>query len=466
MRNPDNSPEQAPATRGRSLSVRLGVALTLIFVLGGIAVAFAALAYGRNAAQQSYDRLLIGAASQIARSVSLREGAVFVDLPVSAFELLSLAPDDRVVYAVYDAERRLITGYDALMPPESDATFANADFAGEPVRIARVQRLFAERSYSGSVDVLVGQTTLARDQLAAQITRNALVAAGIAGLIMSALAVFAVRSALDPVKRIESSLSLRAPQDLTPINVEAPREILSLVQALNRFMARLDRQVGVMRNLIGDASHQLRTPIAALRAQAQLAEEEADPARLRKIVRRIHARSENLSHLTDQLLNHALIIHRADSTPLERLDLRMVAIRTMENTDALFASQSLPQLDLPEDPVWCDGDAFSLAEACKNLIGNALRHGAAPVTFSVATEAGFARIAVRDAGAGIPETHWKDAGTRYARETGVSPKSVGLGLAIVQAVAVAHRGRLEFRRTEPSGFEAAIVLPLVAAGEG
>ena len=99
-------------------------------------------------------------------------------------------------------------------------------------------------------------------------------------------------------------------------------EIGSLVAALNRFMGRLDRQIGVMRNLIADASHQLRTPIAALRAQAELAFDEPDPDRLRRIVGRIHARSLTLSRLTDQLLNHALIIHRADSEPLQPVDLR------------------------------------------------------------------------------------------------------------------------------------------------
>ena len=83
-------------------------------------------------------------------------------------------------------------------------------------------------------------------------------------------------------------------------------------------MARQARQFEIMRNLIADASHQLRTPVAAMRAQAELAADEPDPARQRGIVARIHDRAVGLSRLTDQLLNHALIIHRADAAPHDR----------------------------------------------------------------------------------------------------------------------------------------------------
>lgn len=448
-----------------SLSSRLALAFALIFALGGVAVGIAAYSYGRDAARRSFDRLLVGAANQIAGSVSLQEGRISVDLPVPAFELLSLAPEDRVIYAVYDASGRLVTGYEQLQPPQQqDSRFFDASFGGEPIRVVRLVRPLAEQGYLGSVQVLVGQTLRARTELRRQITRNAVLATTLVALVMAALAVLAVRAALAPMMRIESALAGREPQDLTPIDVAEPAEISSLVQALNRFMGRLDRQIGVMRNLIADASHQLRTPIAALRAQAELAEEETDPQALRRIAGRIHARAVGLGHLTDQLLNHALIIHRADAVALQRLDLREVAIGALEEIDhAIFGSRAGPRLDLPESPVWCDGDALSLTEAIKNLTGNALRHGAAPVTLAVFAMDGQARIVVRDAGPGIPAEHWAEAGSRYTRDSGVSPDSAGLGLAIVQAVAAAHHGRLEFHK-DPSGFQAAIVMPLAEWG--
>ena len=235
-----------------------------------------------------------------------------------------------------------------------------------------------------------------------------------------------------------------------------------LVDTLNRFMARVDRQLATTRTLIADASHQIRTPIAALRAQADAAADETDPERQRAIVARIHERSINLGRLTDQLLNHAMIIHRADTEALDRLDLRTVAIRATEETDHDFgASETVLRLDLPEDPVWCDGDALSLVEACKNLVANAFRHGVPPVTIAVGEEADCVHVAVRDRGPGVPEEHWSDAQVRYRRQTGVSSTSAGLGLAIVHAVARAHRGDLRFRRPVQGGFEAAVVLPSV-----
>ena len=112
-------------------------------------------------------------------------------------------------------------------------------------------------------------------------------------------------------------------------------------------------------------------------------------------------------------------------------------------------------LDLPEDHVWCRGDALSLVEACKNLVFNAFRYGVLPVTVAVRLgPRGMARVAVEDCGSGVPEEHWPDAARRYARQSGVSPTSAGLGLAIVEAVAKAHQGQLRFGRTPAGGFQA------------
>ncbi len=455
--------EQPALARGggqtRSLASRLALSVALVLLLGGGAVALAALAYGRQAAQRAYDRLLVGAAEQIAGSISTHAGAVVVDIPASAFELLSLAPEDRVFYAVFDPEGRRVTGYDDL--PRPKARFSNASFGGEPIRLALVSRRFSERDFTGAVDVVVGQTTGARDALAREITRSALLLTGLLSLLMTALAAFAIRSALAPLWRIEKGLARREPRDLTPLDVAVPREIGQLVATINRFMQRQARQFEIMRNLIADASHQLRTPVAAMRAQAELAADEPDPERQRAIVARIHDRSIGLSRLTDQLLNHAMIIHRADAAPREVLDLRTVAIRVVEESDQGpdGARRDLLRLELPEDPVPCLADALSLVEACKNLVNNAFAHGAPPVTVEVRVEGDAALIAVLDRGPGMPETSRAAVGARFGRG-GVTARGAGIGLAIVAAVADAHQGTIRLGRHGAGDFEIALVLAL------
>jgi two-component system sensor histidine kinase TctE len=455
---PGRRAEREPGTA--SLTVRLTLYLALVLAVGGAAIAAAALAYGQTAARQAYDRLLVGAANAIAGSLTVRGGAVRADIPVSAFELLALAPEDRIAYAVLGPDGTLITGYDGLAPYRRQP-FSNGDFAGEPARYASVARWFSERGFAGPVDVVVGQTTRARQQLAGEIARSALGVVAVMGLLMAALILVAIRSALGPLRRIEQGLAEREPRDLTPLDVRVPVEIRQLVGAINRFMARQAQQFEIMGSLIADASHQLRTPIAALRAQADLALEEGDRERQRAIVSRIHQRAVSLGRLTDQLLSHAMIIHRIDAAPREAVDLRAVAIRTVEDSDHdLLVGPDEMQLDLPEDPVWCLGDALSLVEACKNLVFNALRHGVPPVTVAVRRGGRSGCLVVQDRGAGLPEEHWPDAAQRYARQSGVSPTSAGLGLSIVQSVARAHLGELHFARTPAGGFEAALVLPL------
>ena len=442
--------------RTTSLAARLARSVTLVLGIGGALVAAAAFSYGRQAARQAFDQLLIGAADQIAGSISVRDGRVVVDIPASAFDLLSLAPEDRMVYAVRDPEGRLITGYDGV--PRPSGRFATGDLGGEPARLIRVERAFAERDYAGTVEVIVGQTTRARDALARAITRRALLSVGLLGVLMAGLAAFAIRSALEPLRRVEAGLAAREPRDLTPLDVAVPREIGQLVGTINRFMGRQARQFEILRDLIADAAHQLRTPVAAIRAQAELAADEGDPERQRAMVARIHARAVGLGQLTDQLLSHALVIHRADVAPHATLDLRAIAIRVVEEID----TDADLRLDLAEDPVPCRGDALSLAEATKNLVVNALRHGATPVTIAALRAGDRAVLAVRDLGPGMPEDLWTGANGRFGRAGPVTPTSAGIGLAIVSSVAAAHGGTLRFGRAPCGAFEAAIAFPAAA----
>ncbi|MCP1199116.1 sensor histidine kinase [Notoacmeibacter sp. MSK16QG-6] len=441
-----------------SLKSRVALAMATVLIVGGVVVLVAALAYGRQAAREAYDRLLVGAASDIAESITIRNGAALVDMPVSAFELLALAPDDRIVYRVLDDDGRTLTGYENTPLPRKsgETTFYDSEFGGEAARYVSLTRRFAERSFSGSVQVIVGQTLRARQQLARDIAQNALLVLGAAGAAMALFAWLVMQSALRPLPRIGEALRKRDPTDLTPIDLAAPSEIGSLIASLNGFMARLDRQMQSNRHLIGDAAHQLRTPVAAIRAHAQLALEEPDTERRSRMVKRIHDRAVGLSHLLDQMLNHAMIIHRADTAPRDLVDLRNVAVEAFEaNEPAILAPSNVVALDLPDDPVTVRGDSLSLAEAAKNLLGNALSHGQPPVRIGV-RDGVQAELWVRDAGEGPPETIRTDPATRFAgdRTNGGS----GLGLAIAQAVATVHDGSIRMS-ADDDGFEAAMVLP-------
>ncbi|MFD1342708.1 sensor histidine kinase N-terminal domain-containing protein [Litorisediminicola beolgyonensis] len=442
--------------RPRSIAARVGLGVGLLLAVGGALVTVAAFAYGRQAAEETYDRLLIGAANDIAAAVSSGAEGLSVDLPVSAFQLLALAPDDRIAYAVRDPSGAVLTGYENLPAPPADARFYDGDFFGEPARFVTISRRFAERTLSGAVEITVGQTLRAREALALDIARRALVTVFSAGVAMILLAALVIRRALRPLDRMAESFAARDPLDLTPVNQAVPSEAQGMVLALNGFMGRIDRQVETMKRLISDSAHQLRTPVAALRAQADLAAEEPDPARRADIVALIHRRTVDLGLLLDRMLSRALVVHRTDSAPREQVDLRDVALEIFETGDhAILAPGARVELRLGDAPVCVSGDALSLNEAVKNLLGNALRHGRPPVVLGADLENGHGMIFVSDSGPGpSPEILGNtDRFLRAGRSGGT-----GLGLAIARAVAEAYDGRLDLAKTE-TGFRAALILP-------
>jgi two-component system, OmpR family, sensor histidine kinase TctE len=455
-----------------SLTSRLLALIAFVLTAGAIAIGLAAYAYGHQAAEEAYDRLLSGAAFQISQQLRVEGGNVVVDLPVAAFELLSLAPRDRVFYRIVAPNGQTITGYNDLslpdgVNPDRSPQFYATEIAGTPVRAIAMTKKLVERDFTGDLKVLVAQTTEARASLTRDITQRALLMLLAASVVTVGLVAFAIRLSLLPLRRIEAELVRRDPKDLSPLNLTAPSEVSTLVASIDAFMARLSRRVKMMENLVADATHQLRTPIAAIRAQAEIAKDEQDVNTMREIATRIHRRSVGMSRLADQLLSQAMVAHRGEAISLKPVDLRVVAER---------AAEGLP-LDLPESdrgietkvpgrPVVALGDEFSLVEAVKNLVTNAFRHGQPPVTIEVTllSDGNAAAIGVLDRGKGIPRERWKEVGNRFFTRDGRDIEGAGLGLAIAHTVAVAHHGQVTMEQLEPEGFRISITLPLCPDG--
>lgn len=447
--------------------VMLGVLALL--AAGGIIVALASLAYGKQAARQSFDRLLLGAAQDIAESIKITDGAPIVDLPVSAFSLLSLAVDDRISYAVRDAKGALLTGYQEAptptTPPQGPQSIVLFDAAlqGEDARFVTKAQRFAERDYAGIVYVTVGQTLRARNALAFELTKTALIGMSIAGLVLIASAYFVIRSAMRPLEDIATDLSTRDPYDLTPMSTKAPSEVAVIVTAMNQFMRRLDRQVGAMRNLISDTAHQLRTPVAAIRAHAENASDETSPAQQQQSLEKLLKRTRSLGGLLDQMLSRALVIHRTDNAPPERVDLRDIALHVIETKDHDVLSPDITvELVIGDDPVCVLADEISLREAAKNMLNNALRHGQSPVRIGVTQVDASAQLWVADAGDGPPIEVQRRIGANFERFAASKGNSAGLGLSIVSAVAEAFQGRFYMDCVDDT-FRVTIDLPVIGA---
>lgn len=450
---------------GSSLLTRLLTGVVLILAAGGIIVALSTWFNGRAASWEAYDRLLLGAANDIAESIRIVDGTPRVSLPTSAFELLAQAPDDRVSYAVRGPGGALITGQTGTPRPNAslrrDAVFFDGTMQGEQARFVDVTRRFAERDFSGDVRVTVGQTMIARRALAVDLMLNALVPIALAGAALILISIIVVRGAVRPLDRIAEDMAARDPYDLTPVSVEGvPREIAVIVNAMNGFMGRLDRQFTAMQSLISDSAHQLRTPVAAIRAQTETAIEETDPDERARLLGRLARRTRSLGSLLDQMLSRALVVHRTDSVARERIDLRQIALEIVEARDHEIVTPGVDvELVVGETEVIVAGDEFSLVQAGKNLLSNAIKHGAPPVRVGVSEVNGRALLWFEDQGPGIPPGVLAQTGARFQRTAASREDSAGLGLSIVTAVAEAFDGNIETTRGE-AGFRIALVLPI------
>ena len=441
---------------GPSLYSRIILVIAIIFGAGSIVLGTAAWFYARVAADDAYDRLLVGAALQIAESIYVQEGMVSVDPPFSAFETLSLSADDRIFYKVVGPRGVVLTGYDDLTPARSfsetrEPVISDGEYRGFPVRVATVGRLVSDPATSGWAQVVVAQTREARTGLAWDLTLKALLLVFAMTSLAFMAVLFAVRRALAPLTRVERELRSRDPKDLTPLDLEIPREIQTLVSTINRFMDRLSGRIALMQRFIADAAHQIRTPLAGLASQVDLLTEESRPERRAQQLTRVKERTAELGRLTNQLLNHAMIIHRAEVAEFDTVDLVALARQTLISAVPLSLDRDVEiSFGDPQEPVHIKGDAVSLREALSNLIHNALKHGAeSHLEVRVLADGDAAVVEVVDDGPGIPVSEWQRVREPFHTQ---SASGSGLGLSIAGDVVRAHGGEFRFRERSDDGF--------------
>lgn len=428
--------------RGYSLRRRLILWLSLATAaLGVIALADTwreAVATARGLS----DRVLEGSALAIAERVTVDEGGgLEVDIPFAALEMLASAAEDQVFYRVDAPAGRFLTGYEALalVPLEEEGIgFADGRFGEVPIRSATLLRRVSTGSESVPFTVTVAESTLARSELARTILiRSAL---RILALMLCTIALvwIAVTLAFRPLDRLGAAIAERTPDDLRPIREAVPLEAAPLAGAVNSFMGRLEDAVAALRHFTGNASHQLRTPLATLRTQLALARRAGDRAQGEAALDKADQALVRAERVLAQLLALARVDAMATGLNLGPVDLAALARD--------LATEALPQADGRGIDLGYEGadraealaEPVLAAELLRNLIDNAVAYAGrgAVVTVRVRPDEAGVLLEVEDNGPGLPAERLAElrAGAlpqRMAPQAGGS----GLGLAIVAEIA-------------------------------
>lgn len=446
--------------------------VAILLAAGAAVLISAAWLYARAAADEAYDRLLLGAAFQMSESLTVQDGTLRFDLPASAFEMLGLAESDRIFYRVMTPDGRTLTGYGDLDTGKSPATqqteplIGNGVYRGADIRHVTVSRALTQKSGVGWAHVIVAQTVESRRALASELTARASILVAIMSLLALGGAALAIRYSLKPLDRLGRTLARREPQDMTPLAMDVPREMTPFVESINHFINRLSERMTLMQRYIADSAHQIRTPLTALNAQVSLIDDEALSPADRRHMERVRRRAAELSRFTNQLLNHAMVIHRFDAIQLAPVALNDVARKAFRAAVPITVDPDLiVSFEASPEDLVVTGDELSLREAIVNIIDNALRHGArGRLDVKVARDGDFGVVEVSDDGPGIPEADWDNVVKRFYSTRGEGQAS-GLGFAIAAEVAAALKGRIGFReKTSEQPFAIHIALPLNGGG--
>jgi two-component system, OmpR family, sensor histidine kinase TctE len=440
-----------PRLKTRLLYGLIGPLLLLLALDTAVSYA-AALRFSNRA----HDRSLL----EIAREVGLYVkgdggGPLRFEIAPAAERVLLIDEDDRLAYRVSAEDGAVIGGDARIAPPPAPLPkgaapqFYGGTHDGAPVRLAAAWLPVAggERS-SDAVLVLVAETTNKRTRLAWEILASVVVPQLLLILLATAAVVIGVSRGLRPLDTLRRALSGRSHRDLTPLEVSAvPGEVRPLVVEVNELMQRLGQTLDFQQRFMADAAHQLKTPVAGLKAQIELALREPDPQRMRHSLAQLYVGADRMARLVQQLLSLARNEPGAtDAVQLKPLDLDALALEVSMEWAPMALKQDVDLgFEAAGRPLLIDAEAERLREMINNLIDNAVRYSrrGGRVTVAVtAADDGHARLSISDDGPAIPVEERGRVFERFHRVLGTPTDGTGLGLAIVSEIATLHRATI------------------------
>ena len=458
----------------QSLHKQLLLWLVLPQLVLWMAAAFVTYNVAARYANRAIDASLLQATRALARQVKPIGNGLFIDFPRAAQDIIEADPEDRVYYMVSEPPGEFILGSRKLPPPPlngppklGEPYFYDAQIDKMPIRVAGLYLAYGDSKAPQTMLVQIARGRARRDELARSILGDTVLPLSGLILLMTMIVWAGIRAGLAPLARMRKLVEDRAPNDLAPLRIDAsPQELRSLARALNDLLAAVHESVAAQRRFVNDAAHQLRTPLAGLKSQTEVAlGENADPAQQQRL-ERVHESAVRSAHLVNQLLSlaraepeSALAQHTA------RVDLRELAREVTAEwvPKALQATIDLGLDEAGDDapPVIVQGHPLLIREALQNLIDNAIRYAGAgsEVTVGVSRDGAFGVVQVADTGPGIPPDLHRAVFERFVRATHEG-SGCGLGLAIVKSIAERHGGQVTLSGLDPHGLRVRIALPL------
>ena len=316
--------------------------------------------------------------------------------------------------------------------------FSDTVAGGEPYRI------YALRTATQVVQV--AQQTEARGRMAGQLALRAVLPVALLAPVLMLIVWWVVGRAIGPIERVRRQVAARRPDDLAPLPTAGlPAEVRPLVGEMNGLFTRLSAAWDALTHFTADAAHELHSPLAALRLQAQSLQRAPDDATRAIATERLLAGIDRATRLVEQLLALARQEGAGEGAELVSLDLTALARNALADAEPEAARHAIAlTLDAPTAHVVLRADEAALAVLLRNLLGNALRHTppGGQVRVGVREEASVIDLTVEDSGPGIAPDERARVQDRFYRVPGTPGHGSGLGLAIVRAIAERHGAAL------------------------
>lgn len=440
-----------PIRRLKSLQARL-----LMSVLGLVTVVWlgAALLTWYDA-RHELDELLDGHLAQAAALLVVQQSKTAGDDDDGVADAPSLhkyAP--QVAFQVFHEGHLVSRSVNAGTHPMSTTT---RGFATVQLADGAQWRVFGARGAEKDVQVFVGERTASRGSILWAVLRSLLLPLMLALPVLALAGWWAVRRELAPLRQLSQLLGVRRPQALEPVVLaDMPSEMKPLVQALNELFERIERMVASERRFTADAAHELRTPIAGIRTQVQVAMGAGnDTAQHDHALQATLAGCDRATRLVEQLLTLARLEAASENNalPTGPVDLSAITRRVAAELapTALLHEQTLELDAAAACPL--AGNEMLVGVLVRNLIDNALRYSpsGARIQIDVTTASGQSTLRVQDSGPGMTEQEMARLGERFYRVLGHGQTGSGLGWSIVKRIAQASGAQVQVGRSELLG---------------